>query len=629
MVFPTENPITKALAELMDVAKSIHNTENSWLFALAWLAVCRLTPIDGFGRAPGLKDLLSEESGDYEIYSEIPSEAKKLVWGQQLDSPNEASARAHALSIITSLIEYNDHQFWDVIDAPWLLTGGGRPDFNGSFALSPELCDLSFELIRPEAGNSIWIPFDATGQLVLRAVRKGLRVIATGPGRRSDLHLRLLLAIEGANRLVPSDVQFDSGRDGNTRDVQADYLIATPPFNMKIQTGAGWRQWEGIDQEHFGPESLYKRIGPISQVQLDRSDSWAIAAFWPRTSKRAVFLVSPNVLFGKGQEQRLREYLLFGDRSLSAVTLLPTRQLGTSNIASAIVVMDRDHAVTTVKLTDATEMTTDTKSSMKYSRVLDLERVVGLMTGGLEDPKTSCVVDYETIAKQEYNLVPARYLRPALSGAGGHRRLLGELVTVIRAPVASKDSSAVTIQEVGIPELDRWREISGPFLKTTDISAKKVQDSMLRSGDVVLSIKGTLGKSALVGAVPNVDASFGLLPSRSLDVPVFPDLARAPAVTSQSCIALRVRDHAISAPFLFVYLRSDDFKSQIDSLRVGASVAHVTPATLCQEIWVPVPSVTEQETIVARYTELCELETSIDDAKQRIEDIRANLWASK
>ena len=142
----------------------------------------------------------------------------------------------------------------------------------------------------------------------------------------------------------------------------------------------------------------------------------------------------------------------------------------------------------------------------------------------------------------------------------------------------------------------------------------------------MLSIKGTLGKSALIGRVPTVEPSFKQVVLKQHGVPIFPDITQSPVVPSQSCIALRVIDHVISPMHLFLYLRSDDFKNQIDSLRVGASVAHVTPTTLLQEIRVPVPDKLELDTYRQKYEELCDLETSIESAQQRTSEIRKGLW---
>ena len=623
MISNNENRAVLALQELMNVARLSRNQGDAWLYALTWLAACRLTPLDVNGGASGINGLLLRKTWDHHIYSAIPDEAKELVWGLQADSPSELTARTQALSIVTGLIEQGDSQDWNVIDAPWQLAGSMRTDFFGELVLAPELCELLFAGINAQSGDGVWIPFDLSGQLVVRAVRRGLKVIAAGPLGRSQLHLKLLLAIEKVGMSNEASVVFDVPRSGASRDLHCDFLIATPPINMRIQPGTGWRQWEGINLEQVSGGGLYSRQGPFAQVQLDRSDSWAVAAFWPRISKRAVFLVSPNVLFAKGQEQRLRENLLLNEGALSAVTMLPTRQMSVTSMASALLILDRKNFKREVRFTDAAELTIESKSTMRFSRILDLPEVVSLMMGEKEDLKISITVEVEEIAKQDFNLVPARYLRQSLTGP---RRSLGELVQVIRAPVASKDPAALSVQEAGFPELDGWREVSGPFSKTTSINGRKLEDSMLMQGDILLSIKGTLGKSALIGRVPAVDPSARHAVMKLHGDSISTDAVQSPVVPSQSCIALRVVNKDISPLYLLMYLRSNDFKGQLESLRVGAVVAHVTPATLMQEIKVPIPKASELGGYQKKYDELCGLEASIEIADRRMSDIRSELW---
>lgn len=619
-------PAYRALLELTDVAHGSHRANNAWLYALTWMAASRLAMTGHLPGATNINDLISASAWDVQQDGLIPTEAKDLVWGAGRDSPHESAMRTRALGIVTQLIEEYGHHEWNVIDAAWQQSDTWRADVNSGIALAPELCELAFDVLQAPRQSVIWIPFDPSGQLVMRAVRKGLRVIVAGPGRRRETHLRLLLAIEGQTGLAGSAVVFDVPRGEVKRDLTADFLLATPPFGMKLQVGAGWRQWEGEEPDAAEPNSLYERRGPISQVQIDRSDSWAIAAFWPRVRQRAVFLASPNVLFAKGQEQRLREHLLMERRSLAAVALLPTRQLSGTSLAPVMLLLDRARDQRSIRLVDATEMTVDTRSSMRYGRVLDYERVAPLISRTAEDEKVACDVSIEAVIRRDFNLMPVRYLRPALSAAGGPRRPLGDLVTVIRAPVVYKDPAATVVQEAGFPELDRWRAVAGPCVKTTAIQPRKLEHSMLRDGDLLLSIKGTLGKSALVGEVPTVE-HFPFGTTRIDGGLVFPEMHKAPVVPSQSCIALRVRDNSISPTLLFLYLRSDDFKRQIESLRLGAAIAHVTPATLLQEVQVPIPPVEQQQDHIRRWSKLCELEASIEEAQQRMEEIRQALWA--
>ncbi|MCE3000606.1 MAG: N-6 DNA methylase [Betaproteobacteria bacterium] len=607
-----------AFWRLMDITHKSHSIESGWLFALTWLAVGRLAcPHTGAPLIP-VNEMLTKEAWDGLPEDLVPDEARDMVWRRDY----EQSSRIEALKIVSELIEHHAGQGWDVIDAAW---GSGDRYLQGGLVLSPELCDLLMGAIDPPEGASLWLPFDSAGQLSLRALRRGMRVIVDGPGRRNETPLRLLIALEGIPEEMLSRVVFkvEAGSDGS-RSIQPDYLIAIPPFNEKIQPGAGWRQWEASGDSAM--EGITARYGPISKVQLERSEGWAIAALWPRVQKKAVYVVPPSVLFARGQEERLRESLILNGAPIESVTMLPSRQFGGTTISTAMMVMSRVPARRSIRLVDASSMTDDVKSSMRSSKALRVNDVLGLLTGPLAEDHLACDAEISQIEAQDFNLLPARYMGASAMAAAGPHRALGELVTIIRPPPVVKDQGAVLVREAGFAELDKWSPVATGFAKTATIQSRKLEQAMLREDDILLSIKGTLGKTAILGAIPAdpawVKRGLGL---RSEDISEV-DLAAAPIIASQSCIALRV-DKSVCDPLaLFLFLRSDSFKSQIEALRVGAVIAHVTPTTLLKAIQVPVSAIEAQvSSSGSRYEELCRLERLIEDSQRQIEDIRATL----
>lgn len=311
-----------------------------------------------------------------------------------------------------------------------------------------------------------------------------------------------------------------------------------------------------------------------------------------------------NLLFAKGQEQRLREFLVHGLQQPSAVATLPPKLLHHAGIPVALTVFDRTCATRSVRLVDSSSMTIESKSTMRFSRHLDSAALVHAIQSqeGIDD--VAKTVSFDEVIAQECNLMPVRYLK-ALAAGDLDRVALGDLVdVVIRAPVVSKDATAIEVQEVGIADLDRWRELQGPFIKTTTVQAKKLPEYRLRPEDIIISIKGTIGKVGLLG--PGADNS-------------------SPVVCGQSVIAIRPRKNEVEASALYLYLRSEDFRRQLDAFRVGTAVAHVTPATLLQEVKIPRQSLLDQATARERYAELCGLELDAEIAYQRIEEIRRSL----
>lgn len=608
----------RAFLELLELAlsRTKHGREDACLYALTWLATGRLALAERLRNAFTVSDLINENGWKNIPEDLLPLTAKALIWSSESASPYEVTTRTKALEIVTRYMEHHGTQQWDLTDATWDQASAMHKPLQDGFAIAPELCELAFDALDPEPHSSIWIPFDPTGQLVMRAVKRNLHVTADGPGQRSETYLRLLLVIHDPMIVPEETICFSAPRSSGRPEISADFVLAMPPIGQKLTPDTVWRQWESNDR------------GSIDQGQFDKSDVWSIAAFLPRASKRAVFITPPSILFARGQEQRLREHLLIPKNPLTAVVALPNRQIANTNLAPALLLFKLGHNQRSVKLIDASDMTHDIKSSMRFERQLKHQEVAALMEGKAEDSLHVCDAQIDELQAQDFNLVPSRYLRKALPQSTEKRHPLGELVSVIRAPVSSKDPTAVTVQEIGFPELDRWLPVIGPFARTTSIQARKLEGSSLRHMDIVLSVKGTPGKSALIGPMPGEELLTRPAGSRHSRSSSYHDIPDNTLVPSQSCIALRIHRDDVHPAFLFLFFRSDDFKQQVEALRVGTAIAHVTPSTLLKEIQVPLPtSEIQQRVYLERYGELCKLESAIEKAKAEMEQIRGQLWS--
>lgn len=581
------------------LAASPMSRSDAVTYALAWFAAVKMLisgAIAGYGE---FSDLLQRNCWEAAERSGLPPEASALVWSSDGNGRVQDWVNVKILGLLADFTDQFDPQQREFADAVAEICAPETAGYDGG------MCDAIIGLLQAPPGSTVWIPFDGTGQLTIRALKRGLKVVLDGPSqnRWSVVVIKLLAVLAGRVDTLSADAGMQPN-EGQETDRAFDYLVACPPIGMKLQPGAGWCRWEGCELGLAGSEAIYKRVAGQNFVQLDRSDPWAMAALWPHVKYKAVFLTGVGLLFAKGQEQRLREFLVLGLEQPSVVATLPPKLLHHAGIPVALTVFDRACTTRSVRLVDANSMTIESKSTMRFSRQLDATEVVRAIQCKEDIDDVAKTVSFEDVAAQECNLMPVRYLK-ALAAGDLDRVALGDLVEmVIRAPVASKDATAVEVQEIGIADLDRWGELHGPFVKTTTVQAKKVPECSLQPGDIIISIKGTIGKVGLVGA--GADKS-------------------SPVVCGQSVIAVRPRTKEVGTEALYLYLRSEDFRGQLDAFRVGTAVAHVTPATLLQEVRVPRQSLLDQATARERYTELCSLERDVEIAYQRIEEIRRSL----
>ncbi|MFX1763409.1 N-6 DNA methylase [Paraburkholderia sp. A1RI-2L] len=132
--------------------------------------------------------------------------------------------------------------------------------------------------------------------------------------------------------------------------------------------------------------------------------------------------------------------------------------------------------------------------------------------------------------------------------------------------------------------------------------------ALVQPGDIVITIKGSVGRVALMGTSAH----------------------RQPIILSQSCLALRLRpslgDKNLSPEVLLMYLRSPHGQAQLTGLQVGAGVQHISPATLLGTVSVPIPSEQAYVEIRHDYDRLCELEDQITNIESEIVNISSRRW---
>lgn len=226
--------------------------------------------------------------------------------------------------------------------------------------------------------------------------------------------------------------------------------------------------------------------------------------------------------------------------------------------------------------------------------------------GQEDNPERMCRVTREDIRAKDMSFTPSRYLQKQVT-VGPNALALDELCDVLRAPLLSRDDNAVEYFEVGIADTSSWLPIRKEPIKRAQIRPRPNLPTLAKD-DLVLSIKGTVGKTGLLGEVK-------------------PDST----VVSQNCLALRIKPghrELISPEFLLVYLRSANGQAQLQGLQAGTAIQHINPQTLMNSFLVPMPTVQEKAAVETEYLQLCALESEIASLEQKMEVLTGSRWPS-
>jgi type I restriction-modification system DNA methylase subunit len=494
--------------------------------------------------------------------------------------------RAAAAAIISELdAELGLHR-WDVL--PCLTESTGRRGETEGTVV-PELASLLMDMVGAPPNSEVWIPFDLKGQLTIEALRRGWRVYAASPLASSQLLKQLMLTIE-TGQCQPPAVRAEIERDAAGRPVgRADFALVIPPIGMHVKDSR---------------MSMWDITGTRAHEQFARSESWALFEFANRIEKRAVFVTPQGVLFAKGQEQRLREYLLGRSAECSriqAVISLPPGVFGATAIAGAIVVLSAADGEGTVYMA---ELGSGRRSLGEAGEIVSSGREVAL---GQAQTNKARLVSPEEVAENEFSLAPSRYLR-RVADLGDNVIKLGEICEAVRPPATSKEAGPFEVVEVGLSDLQNWHPIDHGLGKSAYLKSAPKDSALAQPGDIIISIKGSVGRVALMGAAAKYRQT----------------------VVSQSCLALRLnpnlRERYLSPEVLVMYLRSPHGQAQLAGLQVGAGVQHISPATLLGAVSVPLPSALAFQEIRDEYNQLCRLEAQIASLESEIADISRRRW---
>lgn len=613
----------ETLYRLIELIRSRGKVADPLRAALAWLVLGRLADR---GRAPTFSTALDRD----------PHSASQLVRG--VDAPAvlqdaltkaltdwHATTSSEAAFLVRQLLDTQPQANWQLQDAVWLTgtrTRQALDNYMGCF--DPAVCDLAVASLHLAPGDHVWVPFDTTGQLTSRLAARPVHIWRAGPyNDHSGLTALILALVNDLN--VFERVNFEAKPIHQGDALVVNKCLVAAPVAMKLSESHPWRQWQG--DGHPG-RALW-----VHPEELDRSDAWAIAALWPQVQDRGVFLTSPSLLFAHGQELRLRKSLLMGQQgnAVETVSALPNGTMGGASIAPAMIVLDRSGNRPSVRLADLGGLETEDGVRLRLGRDLDSHAAVTLVQPGKQFPSFGIDVSLSDIESCGFSLLPQRYLR-RVDDLAGERCALGDLVEqVVRSPVATKDPGGWPVWEIGISRLDQWRPIASGYERATLITPRKADEALLREGDLVVSIKGTVGKAGIVGSIPSTysEATASQVAHKSSKKPAVEEGPQSTAaVAAASCVGLRVDRHKVLPEYLLLYLRSYDFKRQLEALRVGSTIAHITPAALVASVQVLMMPLPEQKKLCERYAVLCSDEQRIEDLQLQMEQTRASLFPS-
>ena len=482
---------------------------------------------------------------------------------------------------------------------------------DGEHASPDSVSRLVVTLANPRPGERVYDPCFGFGRFLVDAWHRA----ANMPGERrsrgpllevagieqsSSIFLiglvRMLLAGISSPRLEIGDA-LEREPPGSPSRQGYDLVLADPPFGVKVGTRYSRDPWI---YQHF-PVATTDSVGLFVQHALMQL----------RPNGRAIVVVPEGFLFRGGAERELRRHLIEAGHVEAVVGLPPLAYAPYSSVKCSLLVLTKRSGSSHIRFADAEPVFETHRRAPSHINVRlaegladalrrpDLESPIsetGVILGDKEhtDAVLSSIVwdvSATELAQTDWDLTPRRREK------GGLQDLLVEL-----REAAGESSAIVSLS--GVAEVISGRsiksshltdepigEVAVPFLRIKDISSGRVGSGSswlapeiaederrwaLRSGDVIVSRSGTIGKAALVRE------------------------DEAGSVAASGLFVLRPDTERLDPAFLLAYLEATACKNWLTARSRGTAIQHLNRSIL-QELPIPLPPLGLQRRATAEH----------------------------
>jgi len=465
----------------------------------------------------------------------------------------------------------------------------------GYLNMPGEVADLMSAMADIRSSDSVYTPWDSSfAQLASRAAIKSKDVYYESILHSSIPALVSLLSTNEFEVSISNPILQPTAIEGGKPRL-FDITVAFPPFGMKYPA-------DEIRRDLFNRFPERTTIGSVLAVRHAIS----------QTKSKLVIAVQNSLLFSHGYEKELRKDLV-EKGMIEAVIAMPNGLLSLTNIAFTILVINPKGGLNSIKFINADSPEFYVVVARTRNDLRNIDGLLELIKSNKESTNCS-IVSNQVVLSNDAQLQVDRYvvsdsrkrLEKQLSGL--RKIQLGDIARTVRAiPLGSIESKPIAVMEIGAADLSQFGYIApkGKTISVDENLAKRYEDCFLRPLDIVLIVKGSVGK---IGIVPE-------------DVP---GPGNGGWVAGQSAIVLRVHPE-YCAQSLFVQLRSPMGQELLAGIVSGATIKLIQLRELMKlEV---VQSTPDQD---AKSREIIDSEERLEREIQKIraeqESLSKNVW---
>lgn len=463
--------------------------------------------------------------------------------------------------------------------------------------VTPDIAEFMVRCAEVKAGETIYVPFDPSFNIAVKAALRGGEVFAEIRNSASAglLHALNILFETRINVVVSDPIHRPGWLDaGKLR--KFDNAVSAPPFGLRYR--------EGVVDLHarFSEKTLYGEVLQVRHIQA-------------QSQRQSVILVPNGLLFRTAAGEAEFKADLIRRGQVATIVALPPGLLDNTMIATSLLILRPAGQPSPVLFVNAgVPHFHEPGRTRGTTKLRNVEELVAIVTQR-QETAYSRLVSPDEIERNEYNLQADRYalveaqrqLEEVLSSA--QTVPLEDLADLIRPQALKTDENediVSTFLEVASQDLGEDGYVGTPA-KRLSLGRKglaKAQPQLVQPEDILLVIKGGIGK---VGLVP-------------------PDQPE-PWLANQSFVIIRLKSNPyVSSPVVLMrYLASPIGQALLMKLAGGTSIPMLQSKDI-RALPVMIASPAEQEAVIATDRDLLDLQSQIRSLQARAAELRQKHW---
>jgi hypothetical protein len=417
------------------------------------------------------------------------------------------------------------------------------------------------------------------------------------------------------------ELLFSSANPSQARWVLG--LLSFYPQEVKLQSIADQDKWPiAIAAPPWGdrtPDLLiddpWLPPSPLDcPAAIRDSEARRVFAAHQRSSGTTYALVSAGIGFRTSRDLEFFREELVRKNWLDAVVALPAGAVGSTRVEGLLLVLKRDRKTKApIQMVSAQELLIPSKgkSARQNWDSTGSKKLAQLLKNRKEDAHSRLVTAGELEANgfsfqvsrylhSDDDLVLQRYLNSRATVQ------LGDLAEIKRpgASLSRQEEDGIEFREVTPGDIDDSGQLrqGSKRIRLPEATLAKGRQQLLEPGDVLLSIKGGLGKVAVVQALEQ------------------------PTVPGQAFCVVRLRPNAPLTPAALVqYLRSAVGQTLLDKAGQGTAVAFV-PMGEVKSLPIVIPHPSELQQAEALEQESVALSREVQELSRRLQSLSRQGW---